>query len=93
MLIIYAPQEATVKKLRLSLSFINYEEKILICTHVTLRFAFDKLNIEDFADFLLTIDEFHHISTNIENSRLDSLLNNIMVKSNCHIVVMTGSYF
>lgn len=81
------------KKVEAFLRFMNSEEKILICTHATLRFAFDKLNTEDFDDCLLAIDEFHHISANTENSRLGSLLNNIMAKSNCHIVAMTGSYF
>jgi superfamily II DNA or RNA helicase len=72
--------------------FLNSDEKILICTHATLRFAFDELQTEDFNNCLLAIDEFHHVSADGDN-RLGSLLEAIMAKSNCHILAMTGSYF
>ena len=34
---------------------------ILICTHATLRFAFDAVEESVFNDVLLAIDEFHHV--------------------------------
>lgn len=74
-------------------NFLNdNQEKILICTHSTLRFAFDELDEEKFNDLLLTIDEFHHVSSS-EDNRLGELLHSIMQKSNAHIMAMTGSYF
>jgi len=73
-------------------NFMNNEEKILICTHATLRFAFEELEEEKFNNTLLAIDEFHHVSADVE-SRLGELLRSIMQKSNAHIVAMTGSYF
>lgn len=72
--------------------FIGNEEKILICTHATLRFAFEQLPTESFNNVLLAIDEFHHVSADGEN-RLGELLRLIMNKSTAHIVAMTGSYF
>ena len=42
------------------------KETILICTHATLRFAFNQLKISSFDDTLLAIDEFHHVSAAIE---------------------------
>ena len=67
-------------------------QTILICTHATLRFAFNQLNIESFNNTLLAIDEFHHVSAAIEN-RLGEVLNKVMNKTNAHIIAMTGSYF
>ncbi|PIR03885.1 MAG: ATP-dependent helicase [Candidatus Magasanikbacteria bacterium CG11_big_fil_rev_8_21_14_0_20_39_34] len=74
-------------------NFIKNDEKILICTHATLRFAADQLSDEDFNNTLVAIDEFHHVSADKENSRLGSVLHGIMTNSNAHIVAMTGSYF
>ncbi len=73
-------------------NFLENEEKILICTHATLRFAVEELEESKFNDFLLAIDEFHHVSADID-SKLGELLRGIMQKSNAHIVAMTGSYF
>ena len=72
--------------------FLDSDEKILICTHATLRFAFDQLSESKFNDILLAIDEFHHVSADSEN-RLGEVLRSLIEKSNCHIVAMTGSYF
>lgn len=72
--------------------FLNSDEKILICTHATLRFAFEQLDESKFNNTLLAIDEFHHVSADGEN-RLGELLRNIIEKSTAHIVAMTGSYF
>ena len=72
--------------------FMDNEEKILICTHATLRFAFEQLPTEVFNNVLLAIDEFHHVSADGDN-RLGELLRLMMNKSTAHIVAMTGSYF
>ncbi|QDQ03673.1 DEAD/DEAH box helicase [Bacillus sp. BD59S] len=72
--------------------FIESNEKILICTHSTLRFAFEELVTEKFNDILLAIDEFHHVSANNDN-RLGELLRTLISQTNAHIVAMTGSYF
>ncbi len=72
--------------------FLDSDEKILICTHSTLRFAFEQLSESKFNDTLLAIDEFHHVSADGEN-RLGEVLRSLIENSNCHIVAMTGSYF
>jgi len=73
-------------------NFLDNQEKILICTHATLRFAFEELDESKFNNTLLAIDEFHHVSADAD-SRLGELLRSIMQKSNAHIIAMTGSYF
>jgi superfamily II DNA or RNA helicase len=81
------------KKVRAFKNFIeNPSETILICTHATLRFAFNQLDISLFNNVLLAIDEFHHVSAAIDN-RLGEVVNKIMNNSSAHIVAMTGSYF
>lgn len=65
---------------------------ILLCTHSTLRFAFDKIGTEPFNDCFIAIDEFHHVSTDVEN-KLGELLRAIMNNTNASIIAMTGSYF
>ena len=77
-------------------AFLNFmedeDEEILICTHATLRFAFEGIDEKQFDNTLLAIDEFHHVSADGDN-RLGEVIKNIMAKSNAHIVAMTGSYF
>jgi superfamily II DNA or RNA helicase len=73
-------------------NFIENDEKILICTHATLRFAFEELEETKFNNVVLAIDEFHHVSAD-GDSRLGELLRSIMNKSSAHIIAMTGSYF
>lgn len=68
------------------------DDRILICTHATLRFAFEQLADSDFNDVLLAIDEFHHVSQD-DNSVLGNALRNILANSTAHVVAMTGSYF
>jgi superfamily II DNA or RNA helicase len=79
-------------KVKAFLEFLESEEQILICTHATLRFAFDGLDENKLNDTLIAIDEFHHVSADGDN-RLGEVMKNIMAKSNAHIVAMTGSYF
>ena len=73
-------------------NFMKNDEKILICTHATLRFAFEELEESVFNNCLLAIDEFHHVSVD-GDSKLGELLRLIMEKSTAHIMAMTGSYF
>lgn len=79
-------------KVKAFLDFLGSNEQILICTHATLRFAFDGLDEKKLNDTLIAIDEFHHVSADGDN-RLGEVMKNIMAKSNAHIVAMTGSYF
>jgi len=74
------------------LNFLDSEEQILICTHATLRFAFDGLDVKKLDNTLVTIDEFHHVSAEGDNI-LGQVLKSIMKNSTAHIVAMTGSYF
>lgn len=75
------------------IKFLEGSDAVLVCTHATLRFAFEKLAPESFNGTVLAIDEFHHVSADTENSRLGSLLRDVMNGSDVHIVAMTGSYF
>ena len=52
------------------LNFLASDEPILVCTHATLRFAFDGLDVKKLDDTLVAIDEFHHVSADKENNRL-----------------------
>ena len=72
--------------------FMENDEKILICTHATLRFAFKELDEKKFDGCLLAIDEFHHVSADGEN-QLGELLRTLIANSTSHVVAMTGSYF
>ena len=72
--------------------FLQSDERILICTHATLRFAFEGLDEKQLNDCLITIDEFHHVSADGDN-KLGNVMRNIMANSTAHIVAMTGSYF
>lgn len=75
------------------IDFLNGPDAVLVCTHATLRFAFEKLAPDAFDGTVLAIDEFHHVSADIEASRLGALLHEVMNGSDVHIVAMTGSYF
>lgn len=70
----------------------DLEATILICTHSTLRFAYDKIGKNAFNDCLLAIDEFHHVSAERDN-KLGELIRTIMSETNAHVLAMTGSYF
>lgn len=81
-----------ISKVKTFLEFLDSNEQILICTHATLRFAFDGLDEKKLNNTLIAIDEFHHVSADGDN-RLGEVMKNIMAKSNAHVVAMTGSYF
>lgn len=74
-------------------AFMGNSDPILICTHATLRFAFEALSPDAFNGCVLAIDEFHHVSSDVGSSRLGSLLKDVMSGSDVHVVAMTGSYF
>lgn len=84
--------DASESKIKAFHRFMENDHDILICTHATLRFAFEGLDEAAFNDCLIAIDEFHHVSADIEN-RLGEVLRDIMDKSTAHIIAMTGSYF
>ena len=73
-------------------SFLEGDDKVLVCTHATFRFAVDKFGLEVFDNCLLAIDEFHHVSEN-EDNKLGSHLKRLMERDKVHVVAMTGSYF
>lgn len=73
-------------------NFMKSDASILVCTHATLRFAYDKIGPKAFDRCLVAIDEFHHVSADYE-SKLGELVRGLMIESNAHIIAMTGSYF
>lgn len=88
-------QGTSKSKVKQFVDFMHSEstdDRVLICTHATLRFAFEQLADSDFNDVLLAIDEFHHVSQD-DNSVLGNAFRNILANSTAHVVAMTGSYF
>jgi superfamily II DNA or RNA helicase len=73
-------------------NFMNSDEKILLCTHATLRFAFEQIEKKSFNNCLIAIDEFHHVSSDVE-SKLGELVRVVMTDTSASILAMTGSYF
>jgi hypothetical protein len=84
---------ASTSKVQQFIDFLNGPDAVLVCTHATLRFAYEKLPASAFNGSVLAIDEFHHVSADIGSSRLGDLLRGVMTESDAHIVAMTGSYF
>lgn len=72
--------------------FLESDDKVLVATHATFRFAVDKFGIEAFDDCLIAIDEFHHVSANPDN-KLGAQLAELIARDKVHVVAMTGSYF
>jgi hypothetical protein len=72
--------------------FLASGESVLVCTHATLRFAYEKLGAEMFASCVVAIDEFHHTSADAE-SKLGELVRGLISNGKTHVVAMTGSYF
>lgn len=72
--------------------FIDSDDKILVCTHATFRFAVDNFGVEAFDHRLIAVDEFHHVSANPDN-KLGDHIRQLMTQGKTHIVAMTGSYF
>ena len=71
----------------------NTESRYLLCTHATLRFAYERIgNCAAFNDVLVAIDEFHHTSAE-DGNKLGAMVDALMEGSTAHIIAMTGSYF
>ena len=73
-------------------AFLDSNDSVLVCTHATFRFAVDRFGVEAFDDCLIAIDEFHHVSVNLDN-KLGAHLGQFINRDKVHIVAMTGSYF
>src|SRR3954468_21768342 len=73
-------------------AFLESDDKVLVCTHATFRFAVDKFGVEAFDDRLIAVDEFHHVSDNPDN-KLGLHVGQFIARDKVHIVAMTGSYF
>lgn len=73
-------------------AFLASDDKVLVCTHATFRFAVDAYGVEAFDDRLIAVDEFHHVSANPDN-KLGTHLGQFIARGRTHIVAMTGSYF
>ncbi|WP_374356421.1 DEAD/DEAH box helicase [Thermomonas sp.] len=91
-----APGDDEVKvdksKVRAVGQFLQSQDKVLVCTHATFRFAVEEFGIAAFNDRLIAVDEFHHVSSNPDNV-LGSQLTQLIGSGSAHIVAMTGSYF
>lgn len=84
-------------KIAAFIRFMESDDDIVVCTHSTLRHAFDRImtegqGISAFHDCVLAIDEFHHVSADADN-RLGELIRAVMAEGSAHIIAMTGSYF
>jgi len=85
--------DTSSSKVNAFISFLeSAKETILLCTHATLRFAFDRAGTDKFKNCLVAVDEFHHVSADYE-SKLGELVRALMGQRNVHILAMTGSYF
>ena len=73
-------------------AFLDSDDKVLVCTHATFRFAVDKFGIERFDGRLIAVDEFHHVSAD-PDSKLGQHLGAFIARDQVHVVAMTGSYF
>jgi len=85
-------RSAATSKVNAVGEFLKSDDRALVCTHATFRFAVEALGIEAFDDRLIAIDEFHHVAvheTNVLGKQLKELLNRAKV----HVIAMTGSYF
>jgi hypothetical protein len=83
-------------KVRAVQEFMRSEDRILVCTHATFRFAFEAISEEHgtaaFDDCLIALDEFHHVSAGDDN-RLGDILRRLLTRGHAHVMAMTGSYF
>jgi superfamily II DNA or RNA helicase len=85
-------RSAATGKVKAVGEFLKSDDKALVCTHATFRFAVEALGIEAFDDRLIAIDEFHHVSVN-EANVLGGQLKELLNRGKVHVVAMTGSYF
>lgn len=88
-----APGSENGGKVKALGSFLASDDKVLVCTHATFRFSVDQYGVEAFDGRLIAVDEFHHISADVENNKLGAQLGALIERDKVHIVAMTGSYF
>jgi superfamily II DNA or RNA helicase len=88
------PDEERVdpSKVRAVGQFLASDDKVLVCTHASFRFAVEQLGIEAFDNRLIAVDEFHHVSASADN-KLGAQLAEFIRRDKVHVVAMTGSYF
>jgi len=88
------PDEERVdaSKVRAIGQFLASDDKVLVCTHASFRFAVEQLGVEAFDNRLIAVDEFHHVSASADN-KLGSQLGDFIHRDKVHLVAMTGSYF
>ena len=88
------PDEERVdaSKVRAIGQFLASDDRVLVCTHASFRFAVEQLGIEAFDNRLIAVDEFHHVSASADN-KLGSQLGDFIHRDKVHLVAMTGSYF
>lgn len=79
-------------KVKAVAEFLASDDKVLVCTHATFRFAVEELGVEAFDSRVIAIDEFHHVSSN-PDSKLGSQMGEFIARNKAHLVAMTGSYF
>ncbi|HHT8903463.1 TPA: DEAD/DEAH box helicase [Burkholderia cenocepacia] len=79
-------------KVRAVGEFLASDDKVLVCTHATFRFAYQELGPAAFDDRLIAVDEFHHVSSDQDNI-LGRQLTELIQRNKVHMVAMTGSYF
>ena len=87
-----APGSDSGGKVNALTAFLQSDDKVLVCTHATFRFAVDKLGVEAFDERLIAVDEFHHVSID-PDSKLGQHLGQMIARDRIHMVAMTGSYF
>jgi superfamily II DNA or RNA helicase len=87
-----APGSDNGGKVNAVAAFLESDDRVLVCTHATFRFAVDKFGVEAFDQRLIAVDEFHHVSANPDN-KLGLYLGQFITRDRVHVVAMTGSYF
>jgi superfamily II DNA or RNA helicase len=87
-----APGPDNGGKVNAVIAFLESDDKVLVCTRATFRFAVDKFGVEVFDGRMIAVDEFHHVSANPDN-KLGTHLGQFIARDRVHIVAMTGSYF
>lgn len=88
--------DAQDQKVKAFVDFMGSDAEVLVCTHATFRFAYDRVveeqGIEAFDDCFIAVDEFHHVSAS-DHNRLGVILRALVAREQCHLMAMTGSYF
>lgn len=84
--------EADKKKRFIEFLRPDVPNKILICTHATLRNAMLEVADEQVNDCFFGIDEYHHSSADAYNG-LGELVRRLISSTSAHMLAMTGSYF